>query len=84
MTITEIEPIEVTKESLDDDLVHLACCTQNRSVCGLSMEGEEETDEEPSCVVCLDLGHVALRHLARVGHVHCPLDFGVLCPEVKK
>ena len=84
MTITEIEPVEVTEETHDPDLVHLGCCTQNRSVCGISIEGEEETEDDPNCVVCVDLGMVAMQHLRRTGHVHCPLDFGVICPKVEK
>lgn len=84
MTITEIEVVETTEETHHDDIVHLRCCRQPKAVCGTICDEDGKTDKVPDCVVCVGLGQAAKRHLALMGHVHCPLDFSVLCPEVKK
>lgn len=84
MTITEIEVVETTENKHDDDMVHLRCCRQPKAVCGTVCDEDGETDKDPNCVVCMDLGQSAKRHRALTGHVHCPLDFAVRCPEVKR
>lgn len=40
----------------DDELNHIVCCDDNRSLCGLDMtEVPWCDDDENECVVCLDL-----------------------------
>lgn len=85
MTIIEIAPAEVTEETTGDAVYHLACCMdKQKAVCGTPVVSSVEEEKDIDCVVCLDLGHNAVRHLARTGHVHCPLNFNVFCPKEMK
>lgn len=83
MTIAEIEPVEVTEEQVDEELLHYHCCHDKaKGVCGTRLEPEEEDGEdEADCVVCIDLMRHALSHKVLFGHAHCPLNINVICPE---
>lgn len=60
MTLILDEQTETLLTGCDDDLNHLYCCDENRSLCGIDLTDvpvvDVDPDEDPDlCVVCRDL-----------------------------
>jgi hypothetical protein len=57
-TLTETTPAPATTAEWQPETVHLTCCQdEDRSQCGLTLQGEvnDEAPDCDKCVVCLDL-----------------------------
>ena len=41
----------------DDDIVHITCCDDDLALCGTDVSDCDDSDDDETCVVCVDLAN---------------------------
>lgn len=84
MTALDLTPLH-TFDDLGDSGLHIACCVDDRFLCGAPFHqearAEDETPDAEVCPTCVDIdyGAVCDRRFP-VPHSHCPFGLVRVCP----